>query len=81
MSVVAPTVQDMIIDCDSCTMRDIACEDCVVTFFHIPVGAPAARPVRTRTPTEIAEDERAALAALAGSGLVPPLRMLRAEPG
>ena len=23
----------MIIDCDRCTMRDLACDDCVVTFL------------------------------------------------
>lgn len=59
----------MLIDCADCSMRDIACGDCVVTFL---IGPPkhALEPV-----------ERAALAALAGGGLVPPLRMLPGAEG
>lgn len=53
----------MIIDCDSCAMRDIACSDCVVTFLLGP--AP-----------DIQAPERTALAVLANGGLVPPLRMV-----
>lgn len=62
----------MIIDCDSCTMRTIACDDCVVSFLTDPgrEQAPAAR--------DLGEDERTALAVLADSGLVPPLRLRRA---
>lgn len=58
------TVPDMIIDCDSCQMRNVACDDCVVTVL---LASPPAR--------ELAEDEAGALAALADGGLVPPLRM------
>ena len=55
----------MIIDCDSCTVRGPdACGDCVVTAL---LGAP---------PSEIDDHEREALEALAGSGLVPPLRLV-----
>jgi hypothetical protein len=54
----------MIIDCDSCQMRNVACDDCVVTVLL------AAPPV-----VELAADEAGALAALADGGLVPPLRM------
>jgi len=55
----------MIIDCDSCTVRGpAACGDCVVTAL---LGGP---------PSEIDDREREALAALAGSGLVPPLRLV-----
>ena len=28
----------MIIDCDGCQMRDLACDDCVVTFLLGPPG-------------------------------------------
>lgn len=56
----------MIIDCDSCTMRDIACTDCVVSVLLGPPGL-----VRDGFDPE----ERAALAVLADSGLVPPLRL------
>ncbi len=56
----------MIIDCDCCEMRDIACDDCVVTAL-------LAAPPRG----ELADDEAGALKALADGGLVPPLRMRR----
>jgi hypothetical protein len=56
----------MIIDCDSCQMRNVACDDCVVTVLLAtpPLG-------------ELADEEAGALAALADGGLVPPLRMRR----
>lgn len=58
----------MIIDCQSCIMRDIACSDCVVTYL---LGSPP----------EIEAPERTALAVLANGGLVPPLRMVPRSPG
>jgi hypothetical protein len=54
----------MIIDCDSCEVRGLACDDCVVTAL---LGGP---------PAEFDDGERAAIEALAGSGLVPPLRLV-----
>jgi hypothetical protein len=57
----------MIIDCDSCQMRNVACDDCVVSVLL------AAPPLG-----ELADDERGALAVLADGGLVPPLRMRQA---
>lgn len=56
----------MIIDCDSCEVRGLACGDCVVTAL---LGAPPSG-------VHLDEGERAALDALAGSGLVPPLRLV-----
>ena len=54
----------MIIDCQSCSMRDIACDDCVVTaLLDLPSEG------------EIEPETTAALRALADGGLVPPLRM------
>ncbi|WP_146902126.1 hypothetical protein [Cellulomonas aerilata] len=83
----------MIIDCDSCTVRGAACTDCVVTFLTIPVR-PAGRPGPPTSasaaahrhapasaagrPVDLDDDERAAIDVLASSGLVPPLRMVRA---
>ncbi len=55
----------MHIDCDTCTARGRDCGDCVVTVL---LGAP---PEGVR----LTPDEEAALAVLADSGLVPPLRM------
>jgi hypothetical protein len=92
--VAVSTVATMIIDCDSCTVRGAACTDCVVTFLTIPVrtpvphptaGAPGAtaddgpsapRPATGRV--DLDDGERAAIDVLASSGLVPPLRMVRA---
>lgn len=53
------------IDCGDCVMRDIACSDCVVTVL---LGPPRA---------ELNAGEQRAIAVLADSGLVPPLRMAR----
>ena len=55
---------DVIIDCDQCEMRDVACDDCVVTAL---LGAAPAE--------EIGGDTVDALKVLADGGLVPPLRM------
>jgi hypothetical protein len=54
----------VIIDCDSCEVRGLACGDCVVSAL---LGGP---------PGELDDGEQAAIAALAGSGLVPPLRLV-----
>ena len=56
----------MLIDCDGCAMRDLACEDCVVTVL---LGGPPGS-------LEVDDAERAALDALADSGLVPRLRLV-----
>ena len=56
----------MIIDCEGCVMRDLACGDCVVSVL---LGPP---------PEQIGSEEQVALAVLAEGGLVPPLRMLPA---
>ena len=61
----------MIIDCDRCRMRDLACHDCVVSFLLGPPGG-----AREGFDTE----ERAALGVLAESGLVPPLRLAVVDP-
>ena len=75
----------MIIDCDTCTARATACADCVVTFLTIPVRASPPAPVAAGTGTDTAAGaveldaaERHAIGVLAASGLVPPLRLVRA---
>ncbi len=60
----------MIVDCDTCVVRGPSCGDCVVTFL---LGPPDVL-VLDGLPSE----ERAALAVLADSGLVPPLRLVTA---
>jgi hypothetical protein len=67
MSVAPVSVRAMTtrIDCDSCVVRGLACHDCVVTVLLGP-------------PPEVGfdDEEARALDVLAGSGLVPPLRMV-----
>ena len=60
----------MLIDCDTCVARDIACGDCVMTVL---LAAPSTR-------VDLDEDERAAIGSLAEAGLVPPLRLVRGQP-
>jgi hypothetical protein len=59
----------MIIDCESCEMRNIACDDCVVSVL---LAAPSSH---ESGDIEWGEDESGALLALAQVGLVPPVRM------
>lgn len=71
MSVAAPSVRPMLIDCGSCTVRGDACTDCVVTFLTIPVRPSGAEDAVV----ELDAQERRALDVLADSGLVPRLRL------
>ncbi len=60
----------MLIDCDTCTARDIACGDCVIgVLFTLPDEQ-----------VELDESERSAVDALAAVGLVPPLRLVASRP-
>jgi hypothetical protein len=56
----------VLIDCDTCEVRGPACADCVVSVL---LGAPPA--------LDLDPAEQAAIDVLAGSGLVPPLRLVR----
>lgn len=73
----------MIIECASCRMRDLACHDCVVSVLLGPPGAldGSAGPGDSgmQPGMELGVEERAAIAVLASSGLVPPLRLLTSE--
>ncbi|MBA4609946.1 hypothetical protein H1W00_15820 [Aeromicrobium sp. Marseille-Q0843] len=65
MNEIEPTAP-VVVDCDSCLVRCPAvCGDCVVSVLLGP-------------PSDVAfdADERAALDALAATGLVPPLRLV-----
>jgi hypothetical protein len=60
----------MLIECDLCVMRDIACSDCVVTVLLAapePDGA-------------LGEAECRALKVLADARMIPPLRLRAALP-
>ena len=82
---VVVSVRRMIIDCDTCTAHASACADCVVTFLTIPVRAAPAVPVTAGAEpgtaagaVELDAAEQHAIGVLAASGLVPPLRLVRA---
>ena len=59
-------VLTMILDCQSCVMRDVACDDCVVTALLGPMSINL-------------EQDRPMLDSLAQAGLVPPLRLIRGQ--
>ena len=60
----------MLIDCDTCAVRDLRCGDCVVTVLLGPPGEAHAHR------HEVDAGERAALDVLADSGLVPRLQLV-----
>ncbi|MFZ1361728.1 MAG: hypothetical protein WAS05_02155 [Candidatus Nanopelagicales bacterium] len=62
--------QGMVIDCDSCTAKPVACDGCVVSFL---LGSPQG--------AELEREDVRMLDVLADSGLVPPLRLVRDESG
>ncbi len=56
----------MLIDCDTCAVRDLHCAECVMTvLLQLQPGV-----------YEVDEAEGRALEALAEGGLVPPLRLV-----
>ena len=81
----------MIIDCDTCVVRGPACGHCVVTVLlgAPPLAGPVPGPAYAGEaddvaavaggPVELDRAEQAAIAVLAGSGLVPPLRLVPGE--
>ncbi|MCB0888027.1 MAG: hypothetical protein KDB38_01305 [Nocardioidaceae bacterium] len=55
----------MLIDCDNCLARGPGCGDCVVTALLGPMDDLC-----------LDQDDQTALAVLADTGLVPPLRLV-----
>ena len=60
----------MLIECDQCVMRDIACSDCVVTVL-LSTPEPGGG---------LGEAECRALKVLADARMIPPLRLRMALP-
>lgn len=58
------------VDCGTCRARGPACADCVVSVLLGPLPDALV----------LDDDEQAALRAMADSGLLPPLRLVRSEP-
>ena len=67
----------MLIDCDACVMKGPGCQDCVVSVV-LAISTERAGSAERSGNLRIDDDEKAALDALAGSGLVPPLRLVHA---
>lgn len=59
----ASVVEPVVIDCDSCVLRNVGCGDCVVS-------------VLLDAPGNLLGDERAALEVLADAGMAPRLRLI-----
>ena len=79
----------MLIDCDTCAVRDVACHDCVVGVLlgapavpsrSVGAGAAEAPPDEAQPggplPLEFGPVERRALEVLADHGLIPRLRLV-----
>ena len=60
----------MLIDCDTCVAGPLACSDCVVSVL---LGSPS--------DGRLESEEERVIGVLSDSGLVPPLRLVRAESG
>jgi hypothetical protein len=73
MSVPLSIVAFMIIDCDSCIMRDIACKDCVVSVL---ISAPNNE---SHEPSELGLEEARVIDLLSSRGMIPPLRYAQNE--
>lgn len=80
---VLPDDSGCVIDCDTCTVRGAACDDCVVSVM---LGGPPGPPDHggppwagpgspDPEPITVDPEARRALAVLAEAGVVPPLRM------
>jgi hypothetical protein len=75
----------MIIDCDGCAVRGVACGECVIGVL---LGAPAPAAAADHDPeapsgapiVQLDAPERRALAVLADQGLVPRLRLVATTP-
>jgi hypothetical protein len=71
----------VLIDCDTCTVRDVACDDCVVGVLLGTPSVPAAASPSDEAPggplpLEFGPVEQRALEVLADHGLIPRLRLV-----
>ena len=78
----------MIIDCERCEVRDVACGDCVVgVLLGMPGVSSRDAPVRAvvsgpsgASEVQLDAPERRALEVLADQGLIPRLRLVTSLP-
>lgn len=69
---------ELLVDCSRCTARPRACSDCVVAVL---LGAPEGPGELAPGEFSLGDDEVGALATMADSGLLPPLRLVVGVPG
>lgn len=79
----------MVIDCDTCIVRGLACRDCVVSVLLGHPGMPArsdpgtlaagSPPAGATAPVDLDVDQHRALGVLADAGMVPRLRLVPAD--
>ena len=60
----------MLIDCETCSVRGVACPDCEISVLLHAAPGPT-------NVIDLDESERNAVSVLAASGLLPPLRLVR----
>jgi hypothetical protein len=64
----------MLVDCQTCPVRDVHCADCMVTALTIPFGRPTVVPEVAELPGDaglpLDRAERRAVSALLAAGLV-----------
>ena len=70
----------MLIDCDTCAVRDLQCGECVMTVL-LQVDAPGQATGQVSGLVEVDEAQARALEVLAVGGLVPHLRLIPLTPG
>jgi hypothetical protein len=63
----------VLIDCDRCAVRGVACGDCVVTVL---LGGPPDELAEAPDTVVLDAASRDAIEVLADSGLIPPLRLV-----
>jgi hypothetical protein len=65
----------MIISCESCAIRDIGCDDCILTFFISKANTKAeSKKVSEAIAVEIPDSTAEAIDLLSSRGIIRPLR-------
>lgn len=64
----------MLVDCNTCPGRNIACDDCMMTVFLGPVGVPSSKNSEVRCDEFVIDDAaniEAAIALFSAAGMLP----------
>ena len=69
------SVPGMVIDCDTCQVAGLACQDCVVSVLLGVPEVPRSAPTQGPSAVELDDEHARAIEVLAQGGMVPPLRL------